>query len=139
MPSGKTHDTISIIFLPILLATLYFIGLEILPLILITVSYLFSSFMFNGDLDLPSKPYYRWSILRFIWKPYQSTFSHRSIYTHGIIIGTIIRLIYLGFIPFMIMFLIDSDMSYLFNIKLFYIFLGLEIGAALHTISDYLF
>jgi len=138
MPSGKTHDKISIVFLPVLLVILYFIGFSLMPIIIITISYLFSSFMFNGDLDIKSRPYRRWGPLRFIWLPYQSTFSHRSIFTHGFFLGTAIRLIYLLFIPIIILFIMDYDLTILLNINVLYILIGLEAGSALHTISDYL-
>jgi len=139
MPAGKTHDKISIIFLPILLVIFYFIGLGTATTIILTLSYLFSSFMFNGDLDLHSTPYNRWLFLKWIWLPYQNMFSHRSIYTHGLIIGTIIRLIYVGIIPLTIMFFMGISLSFLTNPLTLLIVIGLELGAALHTIADYIF
>ena len=139
MPSGKTHDKISILFLPILLILFYFMGLSQIAIIILSISYLFSSFMFNGDLDLHSNPYNRWLFLKWIWKPYQYMFHHRSIFTHGLIIGTIIRLIYIGFIPLIIMFFMGISLSFLINPLSFLIIIGLELGAALHTICDFIF
>lgn len=138
MPSGKTHDKISIGFLPILLVILYFIEINMIGMIIISISFLFASFMFNGDLDLYSLPYKRWGPLKFIWKPYQNI-PHRSILSHGLIIGTIIRLVYLLFIPFLFVFFGHYDISFLYDIKTLYILIGLECGSALHTISDKLF
>jgi uncharacterized metal-binding protein len=138
MPSGKTHDLITIISTPIILTILLVIGMSVISIIIMIASYLFASFMFNGDLDVISKPYNRWGILKFIWKPYQSIFKHRSVFTHGLIIGTIIRLFYLFFIPILIMYFNDYDFSMLYNIHCLYVLIGLEFGSALHTISDYI-
>ena len=101
-----------------------------------TISYLFASYMFNGDLDIYSTPYRRWSSLRFIWKPYQNTFSHRSFFTHGLIIGTIVRLIYLLIIPIIILSFLGMNISIFFSPIAFLIYFGLELGSAVHTIAD---
>lgn len=140
MPSGKFHDKISIIAIPIVLGIVYYFTQDILNIILLVGSFIFSSFMFNGDLDTISLPYQRWGILKFIWIPYQFMFRHRSFYTHGIIVGTLIRLIYIGIIPISIIWFYYNieiinliDWNYLVPI-----FIGLELGSSLHTISDYL-
>ena len=99
MPNYKTHDTITYLLLIFLIPiSLLYIGINIYSLIFI-VSYIFSGLMFNGDLDCKSKPYYRWWIFRFVWIPYQSLFKHRSFFSHGILIGTLIRLLYILIIP----------------------------------------
>jgi uncharacterized metal-binding protein len=38
----------------------------------------------------------RWGLLRWIWRPYQRGLQHRSWLSHGPIIGTTLRLLYLG-------------------------------------------
>ena len=136
MPDGKTHDKITIRFLPILIIILFLLSLPLSPIIILSIGYLVGSYMFNGDLDIHSRPYRRWGPLRFIWKPYQNTFSHRSIFTHGLIIGTIIRLIYLLTIPIILMIFIGSSVSIFLNPIMFLFYIGLEIGSAVHTISD---
>lgn len=141
MPNGKTHDKISFIITPIIVIMSYYFTTNIKSIIILTSAYLFASLMFNGDLDTNSKPYNRWFVFKIIWIPYQLMFNHRSIFTHGLIIGTIIRLIYLGIIPCIILYIkgnfeiirtIDLDIFIL-------VFIGLELGSAIHTISDKLF
>ena len=57
--------------------------------------YIASTFWLNPDLDIKnSQPTKNWHFFRFIWIPYQSL-RHRSIFSHGPIIGTIGRLLYL--------------------------------------------
>jgi uncharacterized metal-binding protein len=55
---------------------------------------LFGGLMFGPDLDINSRQYQRWGPLRICWWPYRTMFSHRSRFTHGIILGTVIRIGY---------------------------------------------
>ena len=138
MPSGRIHDRITIISLPLVALGGYLLNVEGINFIILLTAHLFASFMFNGDLDLESSPYYRWWIFRFIWKPYQKLIPHRSILSHGIIIGTLVRLLYLApvIIPIMLYFgfnpiEIAQTKEFMFTV------IGLELGSALHTIADY--
>lgn len=139
MPNGKTHDIISIICLPILVVSLFYIDISTINIIILSISYLFASFMFNGDLDIHSQPYNRWLFLRWIWKPYRSICKHRGLLSHGLFIGTVVRLIYLCTIPLLISMFYGFDITLLFTTETMYIVIGLECGSALHTISDKLF
>ena len=58
--------------------------------------FLVSGLIFGPDLDLYSFHYKRWGKLRWLWKPYQQAIKHRSIWSHGPIIGTVGRILYLG-------------------------------------------
>jgi uncharacterized metal-binding protein len=94
MPSGKTHDAITII-----LASPTFLlawGLTRNPVLslLATVAMLFGGLMFGPDLDIQSRQYTRWGVFRFLWWPYKVMFRHRSRWSHGIIFGTLIRVVY---------------------------------------------
>jgi len=75
-----------------------------------------------------------------IWIPYQLMFKHRSIWTHGLIIGTVIRITYLVVIPVIIL-LIKGNLEILLTIDtdiLIPVVIGMELGAASHTIADFL-
>jgi uncharacterized metal-binding protein len=58
--------------------------------------FLFSGLIFGPDLDLYSFHYQRWGKLRWLWRPYQKAIKHRSIWSHGPIVGTIGRILYLS-------------------------------------------
>ncbi len=136
MPSHKTHDTITYLLLIFLIPiSLLYIGINIYSLIFI-ISYIFAGLMFNGDLDCESKPYYRWKVFRLIWIPYQSLFKHRSFFTHGIIIGTLIRLLYILIIP--LIFYYHEIINFVWSYPKFFVFLfcGLEVGSISHTVVD---
>lgn len=139
MPSGKMHDKISISFLPLFIIGMIFLDISIKGIILISLTYLFSSYMFNGDLDVYSQTYNRWLFLKWIWIPYQKIFPHRSLFSHGFIIGTLIRIIYICFIPAILLYSNGYSFSDLIGDNLIFILIGLELGSALHTICDYSF
>jgi uncharacterized metal-binding protein len=94
MPNARTHDAITYAIIPFtyLAAEMYW-GDHTTSAIA-TVAMLFSGLMFGPDLDLDSKPYRRWGPLRFLWKPYQAALPHRSKFSHGPILGTVIRIVY---------------------------------------------
>ena len=50
--------------------------------------------MFGPDLDTLSTQYSRWRFFRIVWFPYRNFFRHRSRWTHGILFGTLLRVIY---------------------------------------------
>ena len=138
MPSGRTHDRATIIFSPIIIGGVLFSNLDIQNSIVLITLYFFSSFMFNGDLDIISRPYNRWGVLKFIWKPYQKLFEHRSIWTHGVIIGTIVRILYLLILLSPLIYFTNFNIIAEMDLTtLLIIFFGLESGSALHTLLDY--
>jgi len=57
-------------------------------------AFVFGGLMFGPDLDTVSRQYSRWFFLRFLWFPYRSFFKHRSRFSHGLIFGAFIRVIY---------------------------------------------
>jgi uncharacterized metal-binding protein len=74
------------------------IGLALSPLattVLVVGTYLFSGLLLSNDLDIPSRIYRRWGPLRLLWYPYQRLIPHRSPLSHGLIVGPVLRLLYL--------------------------------------------
>ena len=139
MPNGKTHDIITVVAAPFVAVASYYLTKSLLTTGLILACYLFASFMFNGDLDTNTAPYNRWWVFKMIWIPYQLMFHHRSVFTHGLVIGTLIRILYLSIIPIIIL-SFKGDLHVIKAINwhlLLQIFIGLEAGAAIHTIADY--
>ena len=162
MPSGKTHDAVTFLFVAPVFATTWKIA-ESLPIAaIVTVAFLFGGLMFGPDLDTMSKQYTRWSIFRFLWYPYQVFFKHRSRWSHGLIFGTFLRVVYFmgvltlagffisyifatysgGTIPSLVEFtktwvLIGEFVRQNFGENAFLsLFIGLWLGAASHTLTD---
>ena len=159
MPSGRTHDRITLISLPPLAVLGFILTGRGEWILWFSGAYLFSGLMFGPDLDIYSLQYKRWGLIRWIWLPYQSCLRHRSFFSHGFMVGTIIRVIYLLSIVLIVaIFVIAIAQSILgfdwnwhtfvqtqFNlIKNQYVevaiarFMGLELGAMSHILSDYL-
>ena len=161
MPSGRTHDKITFILaLPIAAAT-YFFTHDWIVTAIVTVGLLFGGLMFGPDLDTQSVHYTRWGPLRFIWWPYKVALPHRSRFSHGILFGTIIRIIYILLIVTLLLAIslyardrylqastagvaqVQDAFTRLWEIfkpikreYLLAAFAGLWVGAASHTASD---
>ncbi len=157
MPSGRTHDRITLWGLPFVTG-LTFGQTQSGNITLIVVgSYLFSGLMFGPDLDIYSRQYQRWGYFRWIWIPYQKTLRHRSVLSHGPIIGTTLRILYLAcWLGILGIFLLgiaqlvwDVGWSWQLLVQLakrsltqhpaewIALYLGLELGAISHVISDW--
>ena len=61
----------------------------------VTGGFLFGGLMLGPDLDTHSVHYKRWGWFRWIWIPYRGQVKHRSPLSHGPIIGTVVRVLYL--------------------------------------------
>jgi len=95
MPLGRTHDRITLWTLPFVTLAAGWMGGSH-DALAVGGSYLFAGLMFAGDLDTYSRQYQRWLWLRWIWLPYQKLCRHRSMWSHGPVVGTLVRLLYLG-------------------------------------------
>lgn len=95
MPSGRTHDSITLWSLLPITGTTYVVSQSASVTLLLSAGYLFGGLMFGPDLDVYSQQYRRWGVLRWIWLPYRRALRHRSIWSHGLVVGTIGRLLYL--------------------------------------------
>ena len=94
MPSGKTHDAITILLAPPVFAAAYAATGTASLSIVVTAAFLFGGLMFGPDLDTVSKQYSRWRFFRTFWLPYRTVFKHRSRWSHGLIFGTLFRVVY---------------------------------------------
>ena len=81
MPNGRTHDIITAVTAPVVAGITYYITKDIKTTSIIFCLFLFSSLMFNGDLDIDSRPYNRWWLLKMIWIPYQLMFEQKKLPT----------------------------------------------------------
>ena len=157
MPSGTTHDRITLWMLPWIASITYGLTRNGDLTLLLSGGFLFSGLMFGPDLDIYSVQYKRWGLLRVIWIPYRRLMRHRSVFSHGFLIGTCLRVVYLGlFIAWLAIFVVGLAQLFLgfpwnwhnfvdskFHLltRVYYrettaLLVGLELGAMSHTISD---
>lgn len=75
-------------------AAAYAVTADVSLTVIATAAFLFGGLMFGPDLDTQSTPYARWGLFRIIWFPYRSVFKHRSRWSHGLVFGTLFRVVY---------------------------------------------
>ncbi|HKY03859.1 MAG TPA: metal-binding protein [Blastocatellia bacterium] len=94
MPSGRTHDLITLLLAPFMAAAVFYFTMDWTLTGIATAAMVFGGLMFGPDLDIQSRQYARWGPLRFLWWPYKVILPHRSRLSHSILLGTLIRVIY---------------------------------------------
>ena len=157
MPSGRTHDRITLWSLSFVAGLTFGLTLSGNLTLLVLSGFLFSGLMFGPDLDIHSRQYMRWGWLRWMWIPYQKILRHRSIFSHGPIIGTTLRLLYLaswlGVLGVLVLGVAQLLWSVGWNWQIIAaaigrslsshpyewlaLYLGLELGAMSHSLSDW--
>ncbi|PZO33297.1 MAG: metal-binding protein [Shackletoniella antarctica] len=96
MSSGRTHDRITLWALPLVVLTAFRVTLSGWLTAIVCLGFLLGGWMLGPDLDIHSVQYKRWGWLRWIWLPYRGSMRHRSQWSHGPIIGTVVRVLYLS-------------------------------------------
>ncbi|MBD2358525.1 metal-binding protein [Tolypothrix sp. FACHB-123] len=157
MPSGRTHDSITLYALPLVAGVTFWQTGSSNVTLFVAGGFLFGGLMFGPDLDIYSIQYQRWGFLRWIWLPYQKSLRHRSFLSHGPIIGTTLRVIYLSCLIAIASIFILIIAEKLWNIAFSWqhvggtvgrslasysteflaLFLGMELGAMSHSLSDW--
>ncbi|MHC5736559.1 metal-binding protein [Nostoc sp.] len=157
MPSGRTHDRITMYALPFVAGITFWQTRSSNATLLVAGGFLFGGLMFGPDLDIYSVQFQRWGFLRWIWLPYQKSLRHRSFLSHGPIIGTILRILYLGSLLAILAIFVLVIAEKLGNLSFTWqdlggsvgrslvqydteyiaLFLGLELGAMSHSLSDW--
>ena len=94
MPNGRTHDAITFFLAAPAFAAAYTATNSVWSSIVVGAAFVFGGLMFGPDLDTVSRQYSRWFFLRSLWYPYRSFFKHRSRFSHGLIFGALIRVVY---------------------------------------------
>ena len=157
MPSGRIHDRITLWSLPWVVGVTLVLTRQGNLALIVAGAFLFSGLMFGPDLDIYSVQFKRWGKLRFIWQPYQKLLRHRSWLSHGLIVGTALRLVYLlGWLSLigslglvLVQFVWEvswwqpftqATIYYLHNYstEAIALVIGLELGAMSHALSDWL-
>ncbi len=162
MPSGHAHDAITILLAAPAAVVTYAATRDLPTAVIVAVAFIFAGLMFGPDLDTKSKPYSRWGPLRAIWLPYRTIFRHRSRWSHGLIFGTLFRVVYFLGISTIVAFAVIATYLFLTSSEvpnfaafvrgwesagilsssrsviavLVAIFAGMWAGAASHTLTD---
>lgn len=138
MASGRNHDKAIYFATPVvgILASQY--GLEVG--MIAASAHLLGGLLLSPDLDLISRPYKRWGLLRFIWVPYQRLIPrHRHWLSHGVIVGSVVRLLYLAawVSPLWLMFPALAQVQWEIDWeKAIAFFCGIELSSLNHLLLD---
>ncbi|PSR16880.1 metal-binding protein [filamentous cyanobacterium CCP3] len=97
MSSGRTHDRITLWALPLVVLVALRVTLSGWLTAVVCLGFMLGGWMLGPDLDIHSVQYKRWGWFRWIWLPYRGRIRHRSHWSHGPIIGTVVRVLYLSF------------------------------------------
>ncbi len=149
MTSGKNHDKATkLLSIPfgLFVGVLFdfksgFIG---------SIAFLIGGLWLSPDLDTTSIALRRWGIFKWFWWAYRKLIPHRSFFSHGPIIGTILRVAYVIFIISLLLLLIEPFDTKAFPIAVkgmqeliehqpkacLVALLGIEASAWLHLIQD---
>jgi len=127
--------------------------------LILAAAFLFSGLMFGPDLDIHSVQYNRWGWFKPLWLPYRKILRHRSIFSHGPILGTVLRVIYLLTIVTILGIVVVGIAQLIwgfpwnwhsfihnaryriaqdYHLEVIALGIGLELGAMSHSLSDWL-
>lgn len=109
MALGKTHDGVNLFVGMVLTGLLIGLGFDWFTWLLFLFGWLFSTLVFSPDTDVMPKK--RSGVLQFFLYPYSILFKHRGV-SHGIIFGTLSRVIYGIVLGGLVVFVL-SKMGYL--------------------------
>ena len=157
MPSGRTHDRITLWLFPAIIGIAAGCTRSFILTTIISVTYLIGGLMLGPDLDIHSVQYKRWGPLRWIWLPYQKAIPHRSHLSHGPVVGTALRVLYLSVWLALFALISIEVVNAIWDIQITWqvlrqpfrnllrkyliewvaVLIGLEAGAISHSISDY--
>lgn len=134
MPSHSIHEKNNIAALIILIV---FIAprVEMWLTVYFTLAYLLATFYITPDLDVNSRIYRRWGILRGVWWPYRELMKHRG-YSHHVVLGPALLIAYMLFIPVVIIILSDTLSINCGNTVA--VVVGMWMAIEMHIITDYL-
>lgn len=134
IPDYKTHDHINMLLLIPAVPVMLYASIEYMHILLFTLSYTFGTYYLSPDLDINSKVYKRWNILRFLWCPYKDLMKHRR-FSHHPILGPISLIGYLGLLLSPILYYTDS-VNLLFNVSALICVVGLLFSIEFHIMVD---
>ena len=94
MALGQSHDRATI-FWSIPFGLLISLPMGIINGAISSLAFVLGGLWLSPDLDTRSIALKRWGMLRGLWWPYRKFMPHRSIFSHGPLIGTSLRVGYL--------------------------------------------
>lgn len=95
MPGDATHVKVAWAVCALIALVMWHYDVAILTILSAIFIFMFGAMFVSPDLDIDSKPYQRWSILKVLWAPYTLYVPHRGTLSHHIILGPLMLCIWL--------------------------------------------
>jgi len=95
MASGSSHDRAALM-LALPFGLLCWPALGPMAALIGGLAFLLGGLWLSPDLDTHSNATRRWGPLRVLWRPYRRLLVHRSLFSHGPLLGSAGRLLYLA-------------------------------------------
>ncbi|QST02894.1 metal-binding protein (plasmid) [Pontibacillus sp. ALD_SL1] len=144
MSSGRQHERINKGFLFVVITLSFLLSLFIhygTEGAILAGCFMFGygagTYYLSPDLDVRSRPYKRWGPFRFIWIPYQTMFTHRSFWTHGILLGDLIRFLYLLLWLFPLWGMLGFPLPTSYKREILVFFSGTSLASVVHILTDH--
>jgi len=134
MPSYQIHDKINIALLVLILPALIYLNVDFVTVSVFTLSYVFATYFLSPDLDIDSRVFRRWGLLRFLWCPYKDLFHHRKI-SHNVILGPVSLISYLSALIILVLFVVDAEMM-VYDMRMLIIIAGMVCAIEAHIVTD---
>lgn len=141
MADGKSHDAITVWSTGLVMLVTLALTRDNAIALCTAAGNLIGGLYLSPDLDIPSRPWRRWWIFRFLWMPYQRSIPHRHYLSHSPVIGTVGRLLYIG-IPLSLLLgaigMLDEATALAFSHWRLVLaaVVGIEISCILHLAAD---
>lgn len=137
MASGKNHDRAILLMTPIWSMTAAHYG-GLWTGVLVGATHFLGGWYLSPDLDLKSRPFLRWGVLKSIWLPYQDRIPHRHWLSHAPVIGSVVRLLYLSawLSPLLLIPATHEALSKVGWEWIIAFFVGVELSAINHLLLD---
>lgn len=137
MASGRNHDRAILLTTPVwTLTAAHYGGLWIGGLV--GLSHFLGGWYLSPDLDLNSRPFLRWGVLKLMWLPYQDQIPHRHWLSHAPLVGSVVRLFYLAawLSPLLLIPGADQMLLSVGWERAIACFVGVELSAMNHLVLD---
>ena len=95
MPGDATHVKVAWGVCGLMALVMWHYETSILTILSAVFIFMFGTMFVSPDLDINSKPYQRWSILKVLWAPYTLYVPHRGTLSHHILVGPLMLCIWL--------------------------------------------
>ena len=137
MPSHSTHERINLTLLTVIIMIAAYAKIPYIYTFIFSSAYIFSTYLLSPDLDVNSKIYKRWRLLKILWCPYKEAFKHRQA-SHHIIWGPISLIGCLGLMILLPVYACGYSID-IYDVRLWIFCAGLTVAIEIHIISDKIF